>query len=184
MDVTITHSKSMNNYFAWGIVLLPILGSLPPEKYDTAVTIIGLIVLAILVYFDRKELETRGFNPPSLAWGIIIAPVYLWKRATATGAKKIHFFAWFVAVIISFAMLTYDDENSIAETACPLVSQIVKESLGRNAAQCVKVELGDKVTDKFYKAKATLDNGNDIDITIELQANDMVYVRVPSEYLQ
>lgn len=183
MDVTITNSKPLKNYFAWGIVILPIIGSLPPEKYDTAVTIIAIVALAILVAFDRKELEASGYTPPQLAWGIVFAPVYLWKRSNVTHSKKIHFFAWFVAVIISVVLVTYDDDNSIAETACPVVSQIIKENVGRDAAQCVKVSLGEKVTDKFYKATAMLDNGNDIDITIELQANDMVYVRVPSEYL-
>ncbi|UYW75850.1 hypothetical protein OFY05_23430 (plasmid) [Pseudocitrobacter faecalis] len=32
----------------------------------------------------------------------------------------------------------------------------------------MKVTIQDKVTDKFYKAKATLDNGNDINVTLEL----------------
>ena len=31
-----------------------------------------------------------------------------------------------------------------------------------------KVTIEDKVTDKFYRATATLDNGNDINITLEL----------------
>jgi len=39
------------------------------------------------------------------------------------------------------------------------------------------------VTDKFYRATATLDNGNDINITLELTGDRNFYVRVPNVYL-
>ncbi|HGU5839248.1 hypothetical protein [Escherichia coli] len=47
----------------------------------------------------------------------------------------------------------------------------------------MKVTIQDKVTDKFYKATATLDNGNDINITIEMTGDENFYVRVPEYYL-
>ena len=37
----------------------------------------------------------------------------------------------------------------------------------------------EEVSEGFYKAKATLANGNDLNITIELQGEDELLVQIP-----
>ncbi|MDD5600093.1 MAG: hypothetical protein PHV82_19265 [Victivallaceae bacterium] len=82
---------------------------------------------------------------------------------------------------VSCMFITGCGNNSqLEESAKPLVYQILKEELGHNSAECVAVKITEKVSDDFYKAKATLSNGNDIKITIQ-QKGDMVYVTIPNQ---
>ncbi|HFU1809548.1 TPA: hypothetical protein ACH4ZF_003260 [Escherichia coli] len=84
---------------------------------------------------------------------------------------------------IIFIGIPHKDEVALEEAACPLVTTILKENNGSTAPKCMKVTIEDKVTDKFYRATATLDNGNDINITLELTGDRNFYVRVPNVYL-
>ncbi|HHO9818470.1 TPA: hypothetical protein ACRZGF_003912, partial [Escherichia coli] len=94
----------------------------------------------------------------------------------------------FIIIVASLAWIIFigiphKDEVALEEAACPLVTTILKENNGSTAPKCMKVTIEDKVTDKFYRATATLDNGNDINITLELTGNSKFYVRVPNVYL-
>ncbi|GAB2947492.1 hypothetical protein GCM10027094_31280 [Hafnia psychrotolerans] len=109
--------------------------------------------------------------------------MYLWKRANVIGSSKLLIVVWIAALGLSLAVDSLNHESSISDTACPLVTKIIKESLGDDSAQCVKVKVTEKLTDSFYKATASLNNGNDINITIE-EKGDMIYVRIPPNYLQ
>jgi hypothetical protein len=65
----------------------------------------------------------------------------------------------------------------MTEQACQLVTEIVHEQLN-GGSDCVDVKINDEVKDGFYRATATLDNGNDIDITIDNSKDDKNYVRI------
>lgn len=78
---------------------------------------------------------------------------------------------------LSIATLFWGCGNVLEESAVPVVNDILKEQLGDQAAQCVKVEISEKVTDKLYKANAILTNGNSIEITI-LDQGEQILVTV------
>jgi hypothetical protein len=179
-----TYKKNkLNNFYAWGIAILPLATSIPPAEYFKIVIIVSFIILIALVTADNKTLRDSGYTPPLPVWGIIIVPVYLWKRANVIGSSKLLIVVWIAALGLSLAVDSLNHESSISDTACPLVTKIIKESLGDDSAQCVKVKVTEKLTDSFYKATASLNNGNDINITIE-EKGDMIYVRIPPNYLQ
>lgn len=78
---------------------------------------------------------------------------------------------------LSIATLFWGCGYVLEESAVPVVNDILKEQLGDQAAQCVKVEISEKVTDKLYKANAILTNGNSIEITI-LDQGEQILVTV------
>ncbi|END8972697.1 hypothetical protein ABMW90_004566, partial [Citrobacter freundii] len=105
-------------------------------------------------------------------------------RATITKGSRIPFIVIVASLAcIIFIGIPHQEEVALEEAACPLVTTILKENNGTTAPKCMKVTIQDKVTDKFYKATATLDNGNDINVTLELTGDRNFYVRVPDAYL-
>jgi len=72
-------------------------------------------------------------------------------------------------------------ESTLEKESVELVSQILEENLGAGAATCKAVKINEEVTDGFYKATATLDNGNDLRITVEIKEGGSIYVQIPSD---
>jgi hypothetical protein len=183
MEIDNLEKKSVKNLYAWLIAILPFVVSFPPEEYDNYVMVISFVVGIGLLVADRMNLTEAGYEPPSFLWGFFIPPVYLWKRATVLGSNRLLFIVWIVAFAASFFVYSFNTDSALEEAACPIVTTILKENNGSEASKCMKVTIQDKVTDKFYKATATLDNGNDINITIEMTGDENFYVRVPNYYL-
>ena len=71
-----------------------------------------------------------------------------------------------------------DNETVLEASAIPLVSSILEDELGDEAAACIDVNITEQVSENTYKAIATLDNGNDIKIMIE-DRGDEIYVSIP-----
>jgi len=69
--------------------------------------------------------------------------------------------------------------NSLADSAKPLVTEIIEEQLG-GGAECVAVEVGEEFADNHYRAVATLANGNDLKIVIEDRGNE-IRVTIPNQ---
>ena len=93
---------------------------------------------------------------------------------------KICFAVLFVSVALFLAGCGEND--ILEETAIPVVNDILKENVD-DPAKCIAVKISSKISDKHYKAVATLDNGNDINILIE-DRGDMIYVTIPEEYFE
>lgn len=184
METQNQQTKPLNNAYAWLLALLPLFFGAPPDAYlNDAIVIGGVAGLGFLVA-DRMALSDAGYEPPAILWGVFLLPVYLWKRATVTKGSRLPFIV-IVALLAGniFIGIPHQEEVALEEAACPLVTTILKENNGTTAPKCMKVTIQDKVTDKFYKATATLDNGNDINVTLELTGDRNFYVRVPDAYL-
>jgi len=69
--------------------------------------------------------------------------------------------------------------NSLADSAKPIVTEIIQEQLG-GGAECVAIELGEEFADNHYRAVATLANGNDLKIVIEDRGNE-IRVSIPNQ---
>lgn len=68
----------------------------------------------------------------------------------------------------------------IAGSAQPLVTKIVSENYGVVGAKCVKVKLGEQFAPNNWYAKATMNTGTKLNITIEyIPEADSIMVNVP-----
>ena len=61
-----------------------------------------------------------------------------------------------------------------------MVNDMLRKELGSEAAKCLKVKVTEKIDQNHYRAKAMLDNGNDIRVAIELDGADIV-VSIPED---
>lgn len=99
------------------------------------------------------------------------------KGKKGIAMKKIMLFA--VVAMCMFGMCGCGNESVLEESAVPVVTEIIQEQLGAETS-CVAVNITEQVSDKHYKAKATLSNGNDIVIMIE-DRGDQIYVTIPTD---
>lgn len=184
METQNQQTKPLKNIYAWILAFLPLFFGVPPDEYFNYAMVIGGVAVIGLLVADRMALSEAGYEPPAILWGVLFLPVYLWKRATITKGSRIPFIVIVASLAcIIFIGIPHREEVALEEAACPLVTTILKENNGTTAPKCMKVTIQDKVTDKFYKATATLDNGNDINVTLELTGDRNFYVRVPDAYL-
>lgn len=154
------------DFFAILLALLPLVFGLFPLDYEThkiAFYLIPFIITSILVALDIRH-SKEGKSHALI--GIIFTPFYLWKRSR-----------WLVLVwILSFGGAWLMSESDVQDQnlgiACTIVTQLAHDKYGDQAAQCVRVKVVDKVTSDFWKGAATMDNGNDLDVTIKFSEKD------------
>ncbi len=132
-------------------------------------------------------------------WFVILAWIVCWPAAVAilwTGevyymrkgqlrtygkvAKAILTILALVYTVQLVGVLGGGDTALIEESAVPIVTQMIRDELGAQGAECKAVRIVEEVTDGFYKAKAILANGNELDITIE-RDGDQIMVNIPLE---
>lgn len=166
---------------AFFLAILPVIilvaGFILPES---AVSGLGVLAL-VLAWADRRELKRRDLPAPSFWWGLI-SPVYLWKR-DRWQQKPLHLFQlWIIAMVISVAgtllQLTHDNNMALAESACPTVTQIMKEN--NRTATCISItDMQEEVSGRFWKAMALMNTGKKMPVTIEIQDSRQFYVTIP-----
>lgn len=131
------------------------------------------IAFAVL---DERELKRTGRNAPA-HWFVFLVPVYIWQRLRLNAQDKKVFYVWLVAFFASIMISNHADNQALAKQSCDLVTQIIRQQLGFSS-QCISVSIGKEVKDGFYKATASLDNGNDLRITIDTTKSGQIYVQV------
>lgn len=91
---------------------------------------------------------------------------------------------YFAALFLFFGIIIghVPYKDLLAETAKPVVSQIIENAYGSNmnVAKCVKVDNVYKITDHIYKATAHLDNGATLQISISDADKGNIYVEIDS----
>lgn len=147
---------------------------------DLVVSAVGFVALP-LAYADRKELLKQDKPAPSFWWGLI-SPVYLWKRDRWLARPVRLFQLWVFAVLLmvggTLLQMSHDGNTSLAESACPVVTQIMQQD--RLSATCISVmDMKEMVSNRFWNASALMSTGKKMPITIELKGNDQIYVTVP-----
>jgi hypothetical protein len=166
--------------FLWGLAIAPAITSgvalligLPP-LYGALCVLIPNILMALL---DEKFLK-RTNRPVPAHWTVFVVPVYIWQRIKLTGLQKIAFYVWCAAFVASIYFNHLSSMRYLERTACGLVTEILHKNLGSGAAECVSVEIMREKSSGFYKAGASLDNGNDMDITIDTRKSGQIYVQL------
>lgn len=111
--------------------------------------------------------------------------VCLFKRIFKNKLKKIHKYSGYIYFAILFLIFGLiighvPYKKLLAESAKPLVSQIIKNAYGdyMDVAKCARVDDVYKITDHIYKATAYLDNGNKLSITISDADKGNIYVEL------
>jgi hypothetical protein len=171
----------VDNRFVWLAVAVPLVGvviELAAGLDGGEALGVYLIANIVCCVLDERRLKAAGHQPPSSSWAILV-PAYLWMRASRLKQKPLYFWGWIVAFALSIMVGMGGDLAVIEESAVPIVTELLQDELGSDASVCKAVEIVEEVSEGFYKAKATLANGNDIDITIELQGEDELFVQIP-----
>ena len=111
--------------------------------------------------------------------------VCLFKKILKNKLKKVQKFSgyiYFGIIFLFFGIIVghVPYKQLLAESAKPLVSQIIKNAYGdyMDVAKCAKVDDVYKITDHIYKATAYLDNGNKLSITISDADKGNIYVEL------
>jgi hypothetical protein len=93
---------------------------------------------------------------------------------------RVGFFPLFLLIFsLVVTLFRSSNEYEIEKSACPLVTQIIHEQF-KKSATCKVVKVTKNLGNDFYKAEATLDNGNDIKITVE-RKGDSIEVAIPPQ---
>lgn len=179
--------NDVNNTYVWLMVAVPIIGFFVEAVLERELIPFYIICYIGLCILDEKKLKKSGNAAPA-SWLAIFVPVYLWKRATLLNQKKNYFIAWCATFVLAIFLNVVLGNSVLEENACPLVTQILKEQTAldfftegdlHSAPACKSVTIDKEVTDGFYKATATLDNGNDIAITIDTKKEKgKIYVQI------
>ncbi|WP_370598635.1 DUF4339 domain-containing protein [Plesiomonas shigelloides] len=171
--------EDIDNRFMWILVAVPVIGALIDLIAGTTLFIPTIVANIVLCILDEKKLKAAGHLSP-VHWSVFIVPVYIWKRTILLNHKKHYFAAWIAAFVLSIILSIGGSQAAIEDAACPVVTDIIKQQL-YGTAKCVDVTIDKELKTGFYKATATLDNGNELKITIKEKDNGMIYVQIPNQ---
>lgn len=171
-------ATEIDNRFVWALVAVQLTGGLIEYLSGISIWWVFLIFNVGLCIYDEKRLKAAGHSAPESFWAVIV-PVYLWKRATLLNQPKHYFYGWVAAFVISVILGTFGGESAIEDAACPLVTDIIHKQFYQSAS-CIAVTIDEEIKSGFYRASAILDNGNELNITIEKKGEN-IYVRVPRQ---
>jgi hypothetical protein len=159
---------------AWVIVLVPIVGM--AAEYLTGRDLWLPVIAANvgLCALDAMRLKNAGHSL-GIGW-IFLIPVYLWKRAKALSQAPSYFYAWLAAFAVSIAAPSFLTPSIDKETACELVTDILRGQ-DSSAAECKGVTILQDPGTGFVKASALLSDGTERPITIEMRG-DSVKVQI------
>jgi len=171
-------SAILNDKYAWLLVIAPIIGLL--FELIAGQDLIWIYFLLNIIFFslDYKELKTKNVDMPHVAW-VVLIPVYLWKRAILLNQDKHYFWGWIGVFILSLTLSTGGGQQQLEDTAMSLVTEILQDELGADAATCIGVKIDDYDDTGLHSAIAILDNGNVLDITITEVEGGRVFVNIP-----
>jgi len=170
--------EDIDNKFMWILAMVPIVGAIIDLIAETVLFFPSIVANVVFCMIDERKLKAAGHAAPE-HWSVFIVPVYIWKRATLLNHKRYYFGAWVTAFFLSVLIDIGGNQVIIEETACLIVTDIVKEQL-YDSAKCMGVEIDKEVSVGFYKGTAILENGSELSILIKEQGDGMVYVEIPN----
>lgn len=176
-------SAPVDDRLAWAVAAVPLAGAVFEYMAGSAVPVLlpSFLMLAanvVLTQIDIRKMTSAGQEAPN-GWWALLVPVYLWKRAAILQRSQIITFAWAAAFAISLIVGLSNDKARLADSACPVVTDIIRNQLNGETT-CRRVTITEDLGGGFYTARATLANGNSIRITIEERGSD-IYVQIPQQ---
>jgi hypothetical protein len=159
---------------------VPVLGSIINYIFGFGLLLGSLVFLIpniVIGLIDEKELKRQGRIAPE-HWMVVIIPVYIWQRLKLNNQAKNFFYIWIAAFAFSMFIDSVAMSESVEESACELVTEILQDNYGPSAAGCISVKMGEELSKNFYRGSAVLESGRTIDITIDLRKDGEIYVRL------
>lgn len=166
----------VNNIFVWLVVAVPVAGIAIELIANRQLAWVYLVLNVILCSVDAWKLENARRPSPS-AWWCLLIPVYLWQRATLLKQKRIHFWAWIAAFVVSIGIQSIAEHGAMEKSACQVVTQIIEENY-KGGPACKAVRITETVADGFYRGKAVLSNGKEINVAVEKQKDGGISVTI------
>ena len=158
----------VSNRYAYAIGFVPLLGAIleqivaqnRPTPPSLPLVATGyFIVQSILVILDTKAIDRSGHRKARgrpAAWWLLLVPVYLWKRATYLGQRKVPFWAWIACCVLGVVFQQPEVSDGMFMVALPQCS-------GAYASTEVDKVFSSIVTVKQAGIKALrLDNGQQV----------------------
>jgi hypothetical protein len=118
LSETPSQSKPSDVYF-WSLALFPIILGIIAIALSATIDsdivlviywIIAIAVNVLLVVADSNELKKHGLESNALI-GILLIPVYLYRRAKTLKSPQTGLIVWFVAFFLSFLLQTIGASN-------------------------------------------------------------------------
>jgi hypothetical protein len=186
----------VDNRLAWGIAAVPLAGMVLELIAGSPLTWVYLAANIVLCVLDERRLKAAGHQSPS-SWWCLLIPVYLWKRSGLLGQSRKIFWCWLAAFMLSITLGSGGQQAALEKAAVPVVTQILEEGAmqqnvnsflsgngmapAAHGAKCKAVQIVDEPTAGFYRAKAVLDNGGEIQISIEEQGDKILVKTLPDQ---
>ncbi|ELI8098724.1 hypothetical protein ACNSO7_26255 [Yersinia enterocolitica] len=179
------NNNKIDNRYVWGLSLVNILLLLACLQFpDTIIpTIIAFIIGWVLIAKDAGHLTSNGYKKPSVLLGVLFPSIYvIWRFFLFRGKTKPYYALGMLITTITLFTVLYQGgyQTSIEQTACSVVTNIIKDK-DPNGMSCKAVKIDEKMSKDFYRARAVMDNGRILDITIEKMPNDMISVVIPPQ---
>lgn len=176
-------SAPVDDRLAWAVAAVPLAGAVFEYMAGSSIPVLlpGFLMLAanvVLTQIDIRKMTSAGHEAPN-GWWALLVPVYLWKRAAILQRSQIITFAWAAAFAIALVVGLSNDKARLADAACPVVTDIIRNQLNGETT-CRRVTITEDLGGGLYTARATLANGNSIRITIEERGSD-IYVQIPQQ---
>lgn len=129
------------------------------------------LIILLLPMVPLAKYRTKNRTPSDI----------ICRKVPSDQYDYIYRIGYIVALVFAFHLISTVIKEGrykhLEEVACPLVTQIIHEQLSPNAVGCKVVKINEYVGKNFYKATATLANGNGIKITIDDRGEE-VYVAI------
>ena len=185
----IASSRVPSNVYYWSLSAMPLLIGLTGLALSTAlessqaliVSLVAALVANItLVVADSNELKKIGMSSNVLL-GILLIPVYLYRRAKLVGSPQIGLILWMVAISLSLLVESIGASNVGSLQSTERVESSIKTWLLDNdyASADIYVECPDTVLSKpqttFICNAASSAGENLLQVTIENVEGDVTW---------
>jgi hypothetical protein len=177
-------TETRPDLWAWGMVAIwavdAVFLTIWPN-FGLWFSILFFCVNAFFVLLDisaMRNASTEQFSFwPRAALGFFLAPVYLYKRASWAGRKQTVFYGWLtvLAVFVAaqalsayvFSSVSSEAKMKIEMTGPTAVNMVLfgKPEISEYRS-CIRVRVLKKISDKLYRCKADLEDGDSLDVEI------------------
>lgn len=122
------------------------------------------MALLVIMNVDIRKMKKNGNKMPFMKQlTILIAPLFVWKRAKHLKTKFFYVYAFFILTALNFitylsAVYPQMKMGDAASIACQIVNE--------NDGNCSKVIISEKVSDSLYRGTLLKLNGSSTDIRV------------------
>lgn len=174
--------EKIDNRYFWVGIGLTFLGitlnllAVPLLSIVSAICSLGGTVCFVCDYLNLKA---NNQLRPHWAW-MLLFPIYAWKRSVLLKTNKLPFWATIGLLVVWLGatgfLFAHGITAAVAADAKPIVTRLIKENLD-SSLYCSDVVVTKEVRPGHYDGLATISNGQQFKIRIDVKKDGMIYVR-------